>query len=127
MITNNNQKLQSLISTLVLICSPTLPTRLHATYIHMYTTPENTHRVTSAMNIDQYCPFPLQDVDCGMPEQINNGMVTFNSTVYASYATYTCDSGYVLVGLEERVCEADGSWSNAAPACERRWPLQLHL
>lgn len=70
------------------------------------------------MNSEQHCPLLFKDVDCGMPEDISNGMVTVDSTVYDSNATYTCNSGYVLVGLAVRVCEADGSWSNAAPACE---------
>ena len=94
--------------------SPTLLTRVHTT------TQCVQYTVTSAMNIAYHFPFLFKDVDCGMPEDITNGTVTTSSTVYNSNATYTCDPGYVLVGLAVRVCEADGSWSNAAPACERR-------
>ena len=96
--------------------SHTLLRKRHAKYIST----KCIHRVASTINSERYCPLLFKDVDCGMPEDISNGTVTADSTVYDSSAMYTCNSGYVLVGLALRVCEADGSWSNAAPACERK-------
>lgn len=34
-------------------------------------------------------------------------------------ATYTCEIGYHVVGLKERTCQADGSWSGSAPVCKQ--------
>ncbi|XP_043224639.1 uncharacterized protein LOC122382846 [Amphibalanus amphitrite] len=57
-------------------------------------------------------------------------------------ARYRCDPGYLPVGLTERTCRADGTWSGAAPRCLlniasqtslRRWPalvddsLETHI
>ena len=35
-----------------------------------------------------------------------------------SKVTYTCDHDYHLVGPEERICLADGTWDYADPHCE---------
>ena len=32
-------------------------------------------------------------------------------------ATYTCNSGFRLVGLSTRTCLSDGSWSGSQPIC----------
>ena len=34
-----------------------------------------------------------------------------------STATYSCNEGYNLNGVEERVCQSDGEWSDIAPVC----------
>ena len=46
-----------------------------------------------------------------------NGQVVISSLLVGSRATYTCSSGYVLVGEESRTCQADGNWSGRAPTC----------
>ena len=33
-------------------------------------------------------------------------------------ATYTCYSGFTLVGNMERLCQNDGTWSGTDPTCE---------
>ena len=35
-------------------------------------------------------------------------------------AIYTCGHGWEIVGAEERVCQADGEWSNQEPYCKKR-------
>ena len=37
---------------------------------------------------------------------------------YASIATYSCSSGYKVVGSPTRTCQADGSWDVSEPSCE---------
>ena len=32
-------------------------------------------------------------------------------------ATYNCNSGFFLVGVETRTCEADGLWTGVPPQC----------
>ncbi len=67
-------------------------------------------------------------VDCG-PLTIANGAVdTSSGTTFMMTATYTCNTGYNIVGSESRTCGAsgtsgattltDGVWSPAAPVCE---------
>ncbi|CBY06819.1 unnamed protein product [Oikopleura dioica] len=36
---------------------------------------------------------------------------------FGSVCSFTCDSGYSLVGSETRVCEADHAWSGSQPYC----------
>ncbi len=56
-------------------------------------------------------------VDCG-PLTVNNGMVdTSSGTTFMNTATYTCNTGYTLVGVNNRTCQADAIWSRTAPVC----------
>ena len=57
--------------------------------------------------------------DCGMPEIPSNGMVSYNSTVEGSMANYTCDEGYILDGVVQRICEENGRWSGDVQ-CQRK-------
>ncbi len=57
-------------------------------------------------------------VDCG-PLAITNGAVdTSSGTTFMMTATYTCNTGYNIVGSESRICGASGVWSPTAPVCE---------
>ena len=47
----------------------------------------------------------------------SNGKVMFSDTRPFSSATYTCDSGFGLVGQSVRTCEQSGSWSREPPVC----------
>ena len=46
-----------------------------------------------------------------------NGNVTFN-TEFNSQATYTCDTGFDLLGNNTRTCQADSTWTATDPTCE---------
>ena len=60
-------------------------------------------------------------------------VVTSNSTYVNSIATFTCNFGYDLVGDSQRICQADGTWSNMVPTCDRKllpilmWDLDLAI
>ena len=43
-----------------------------------------------------------------------NGRVSIEGVT----ATYTCDTGYSLVGSRTRTCGPSGNWSTAAPTCQ---------
>ncbi len=70
------------------------------------------------------CPchlFPVYftAVDCG-PLTINNGQVsTTSGTTFMMTATYTCNTGYTLIGANTRTCGGDGQWTPVAPMCLR--------
>ncbi|XP_064386496.1 sushi, von Willebrand factor type A, EGF and pentraxin domain-containing protein 1-like isoform X2 [Halichondria panicea] len=60
-------------------------------------------------------------VDCGPLNETANGAVTTSSgTTFMMTATYTCNTGYSIVGSESRTCGASGTsgvWSGEAPVC----------
>ncbi|XP_049513331.1 complement decay-accelerating factor [Dermacentor silvarum] len=57
---------------------------------------------------------------CPAPGPIANGAVDFPPGMLGvnTRVQYRCNPGYTLVGMMERVCQADGSWSNAEPVCQ---------
>jgi len=51
----------------------------------------------------------------------SNGRLDINPSTTAPggfMATYFCDEGYDLVGDNNRVCQADGSWTGSDPTCD---------
>ena len=58
-------------------------------------------------------------VDCGSLTDPANGQVDLTSgTTFGQTATYTCNTGYNLVGDSTRTCQTAGVWSESAPTCE---------
>ena len=56
--------------------------------------------------------------DCGRPDVPDNcDVALLGGTVYRSLAVYSCHLGYYTNDTKSRVCQAQGSWSNAAPTC----------
>ena len=48
----------------------------------------------------------------------NNGQVSYSyGTAYNSVATYSCNTGYDLIGTNTRTCSASGDWSCSVPTC----------
>jgi len=55
---------------------------------------------------------------CESPKPLLNGryeLSPFNT--FGAKLRYTCDDGFTLIGLAERVCQGDGYWSGEAPLC----------
>ena len=57
-------------------------------------------------------------VDCGALADPVNGIVTESDTVFNSSATYSCNTGYSLMGDAIRICLSSGLWSGSGPTCE---------
>ena len=58
-------------------------------------------------------------VSCGQPGIPINGRVnTSVGTSFGDVASYSCDVGYLLIGLNETTCQADGQWNGSVPTCE---------
>ena len=55
---------------------------------------------------------------CAPPPDPANGRVSITGTIYGQTATYSCNTGYDLVGNSTRVCQATGVWSGSAPTCQ---------
>ncbi|CAI8052865.1 CUB and sushi domain-containing protein 3 [Geodia barretti] len=65
-------------------------------------------------------PPVCEAVQCPTLDSPNNGSVLIPGTgvgVYQETATYACETGFNLVGMSERVCQSDGTWSGSAPTC----------
>ena len=61
----------------------------------------------------------LTVVNCGNLTNPVNGQVTHTAgTTLEQTATYTCNTGYNLVGNSTRICLATGVWSGSAPICQ---------
>ncbi|KAJ8923976.1 hypothetical protein NQ315_006752 [Exocentrus adspersus] len=59
------------------------------------------------------------DRECPEPEQIPFGSVTASGKLFGARATYSCQHGYHVVGLQSRTCQADGKWAGSPPACKQ--------
>jgi len=45
--------------------------------------------------------------------------VTVAGRHFGARASYACPHGYHVVGLQSRLCQADGNWAGAEPACKQ--------
>uniref|UniRef100_A0A904A506 Sushi, von Willebrand factor type A, EGF and pentraxin domain-containing protein 1 n=1 Tax=Anopheles quadriannulatus TaxID=34691 RepID=A0A904A506_ANOQN len=59
------------------------------------------------------------DRECPDLSQPSLGSVTLSGKHFGSRATYTCPHGYHVVGLQSRLCQADGSWAGSEPVCKQ--------
>ena len=75
-----------------------------------------------------YTYFHSTVVDCGTLNTPTNGVVShFNGTTFRQTATYSCNTGYNLVGDSTRICQADGMWSRSEPTCISEPNLTVHM
>ena len=51
-----------------------------------------------------------------------SGFVNVTATTYNSMATFTCQTGYGLVGMATIICLDTGAWSGAVPTCVLNCP-----
>ncbi|XP_078664124.1 uncharacterized protein LOC144907195 [Branchiostoma floridae x Branchiostoma belcheri] len=56
---------------------------------------------------------------CPLLTAPTNGAMT-GTNFYQDVATFTCDTGYNLVGSSTLTCQADTTWSGATPTCTRK-------
>ena len=61
----------------------------------------------------------LTAVDCGPLIDPANGQVDHTAgTTFKQTATYSCNTGYGLVGNSTSTCQATGNWSGSEPICQ---------
>ena len=67
-------------------------------------------------------------MDCGNLTDPVNGQVSHTAgTTFGQTATYSCNTGYNLVGDSTRTCQASGNWSGSAPTCQGMFLFQIVL
>ena len=59
-------------------------------------------------------------VACCRLEAPINGQISGNDNALGSTTRFRCDSGFQLMGSEERRCQTDGTWSGTHPQCVRK-------
>jgi len=55
--------------------------------------------------------------ECDPLKPPDKGDVELSGLTIGSHATYSCESGYELVGTEFRTCLNNGLWSGEEPTC----------
>ena len=58
-------------------------------------------------------------VGCGDPGVPVHGYKVGENYWAGEMVTFACDAGYHLVGPTNRLCLANGNWSNVVPTCKR--------
>ncbi len=58
-------------------------------------------------------------VTCPTLTDPTNGIVSVPNNNFGSNATYTCVTGYTLIGDTARTCGSDGVWSDSETICTR--------
>ena len=59
-----------------------------------------------------------------------NGGLLISGTgggVYQETVTYACETGFNLVGMSERVCQSNGTWSGSAPTCQSKYTFNVTI
>ncbi|XP_062584741.1 matrilin-2-like [Saccostrea cucullata] len=56
-------------------------------------------------------------ISCGHPGIPVNGQLHGSDFSQGKSVTYSCKTGYKLVGYQQRTCQRDKSWSGGLPAC----------
>ena len=72
--------------------------------------------------------FSSLDKQCDLLLDPVKGEVHQTGRYLGDRAIYTCGHGWEIVGAEERVCQANGEWSNQEPYCKKRGKREnVHL
>ena len=64
---------------------------------------------------------------CGDPGIPENGQRVVTSNLVTSVVTFSCNSGYYLVGDAQRTCLPSGQWSGVTPSCEGEYHCCLSI
>ena len=68
----------------------------------------------------RWCILFSTAVNCYSLTNPASGRVSYSAgTTFGQAATYSCNTGYSLVGGSTRICQATGVWSGSAPTCQR--------
>ena len=54
---------------------------------------------------------------CGDPGTPSNGRRTLTGTTQGHTVTYTCNTGYKILGSSRRTCLSNGQWSGSTAQC----------
>ena len=70
------------------------------------------------------CPHPLPENGQVAPKGLANGRYRINDIV----TSFTCDSGYILVGDQlEITCQTSGTWDPLPPVCRGKREQKYYI
>lgn len=61
--------------------------------------------------------FSCDPLECSPPGAPENGRAEYRALFFGSIVTYTCNTGYTLIGQATASCNATQRWSNPLPLC----------
>eukprot|EP00058_Branchiostoma_floridae_P027893 XP_002613384.1 hypothetical protein BRAFLDRAFT_68379 [Branchiostoma floridae] len=64
-------------------------------------------------------PPSCQRIQCPPLSPISDGQMSASGSFFMDRVTFVCNSGFDLFGSNERLCQADGTWSGIQPVCNR--------
>ena len=107
-----------------------LALRVEFVYYQEYGTKDNQHALVSTMLLlssHVIIIMPRNAGTCNSPSSPSNGRVYVNYHDVGGRATYSCNSGFRLVGSSTRTCLSDGSWSGSQPTCNCMFQYKLYF
>ncbi len=71
------------------------------------------------------CMFTISGRCSDLPP-LMNGVITYTAGLADSrpintLAFFSCDNGYIRIGVNFRVCQNNGTWDVTAPSCQREF------
>ena len=69
-----------------------------------------------------YCYLYLLEIQCDNPANVNTVFCGSGSATVGydgDTCSFTCNTGYVLIGSDTRTCQHDGSWSGSDNVCSK--------
>ena len=61
-------------------------------------------------------------IDCGTLPSFDNGVIRYSvTTTLASFVRYSCNIGFMIVGMDIRICLTNGTWSGVSPTCQSEY------
>eukprot|EP00117_Sycon_ciliatum_P020296 scpid38266/ scgid3722/ CUB and sushi domain-containing protein 3; CUB and sushi multiple domains protein 3 len=64
-------------------------------------------------------PVSCERVCCGNPGLPDFGSRVGNGFCFGDLVSYSCNTGYGLIGVQNQRCQATGRWSGTVPTCDR--------
>lgn len=71
--------------------------------------------------------FPLTAGRCVDVGTVKYGTRQGSGTSYGSTVSFSCNSGYDIVGSAQRTCQQSGVWSGEQPRCVREYLSEILL
>lgn len=71
------------------------------------------------LSLIHFVLFSSPDLNCDELPAMTHGSFQVSGDYFGARVTYTCDDGFYMSGVRERVCQGDGSWSDSPPTCKR--------
>lgn len=66
-------------------------------------------------------------ITCGHPGNPGNGVTQGSQFNLNDIVKFACNPGYVLEGVAQSQCQANGQWNHPLPICRSKYGIQLRF